>query len=676
MVKTSQLLAVLIAMTMAAASIAAPQTTRVDQSVENMIAKDDVKALKTWINAHPEEARKKLNSRSGLLDFATQHASVEVTRLLIEIGANIHNYWGYQSPFSRAKTVPMLELLLESGAPKDHRLLDDKLEATAQRIDYHNRYAFRNRYDLPDTAIAITTLRRQIQLLRDHGAQYSIEAAAYLGDLELVKRLDRSASNDPKSYPLGSDDEKTPALKAFHIAVGSCHTEIVEYFLSKGFDPNQWVGSGLYYPAITYACEHRNEACLQALLDAGANPNVVVFENCQGGGSGPPYEFDGYRPLDIVLLQRGPLAMTKLLVNHGASVAPDPNSRSNPLISAIKRANVEAVRYLIGNGADTSHPRAINLSALMRLEKAHLVQDFSFYYGRYDSKHGAGAISTDVVNGRQLELVDRDFDGDGEIDGQSSPDLGYRFTPLQVAADLIGTGNKHYEFGASVYEFQNPELRKSSLATAAAAAQIITLIRDAGAKDDLYTAVSLDDPLLIERLLKNGQEWSIPNWRDALMNRAVELGNVAALNSLLNNGFDPNSLGPDVENYHTKAFEDGDSILTRAVHSGHLDVIDLLLRAGANPSGAGQRELTNASDGPLSEAAWSDHNVDYASAIELILQHECPKDEVTRVMIYLDEQAKFWRSRISEKDRVDYSKLHDAIRFEHVHAILKSHSEK
>jgi len=174
-------------------------------------------------------------------------------------------------------------------------------------------------------------------------------SASQEGDLERVKQLVESGAdvNSVGDHGMGPLLNFTPA--------------VTEYLLSKGADPNRQTNEGGHAVLLGIAY-FNNLECVRLLLQAGADPNVVVPET-------------GENALHSCLIGLGQNVsaadrheVAKLLVEHGTN----PNQRTipgipslafwrdvrtrgeTPLHRAAAYASEETVKLLLESGADKS----------------------------------------------------------------------------------------------------------------------------------------------------------------------------------------------------------------------------------------------------------------------------------------------------------------------------------
>jgi hypothetical protein len=136
------------------------------------------------------------------------------------------------------------------------------------------------------------------------------------------------------------------------LAVDRNWTSCVDYLLEQGADRSVHWGQGTPVP-LQVAMYGNNAAMVHRLLDAGADPNVIVNEPVFGA-AGPLHSAVERRQLDVV----------QLLLDHGANVDGPPEGRT-PLMVAVDTGYLAAARLLLDRGADTKARRYGGLTAML-----------------------------------------------------------------------------------------------------------------------------------------------------------------------------------------------------------------------------------------------------------------------------------------------------------------------
>jgi len=134
-------------------------------------------------------------------------------------------------------------------------------------------------------------------------------------------------------------------IDALENAVETNNTDAMKQMISKGFDINVNIVNQNFTLLYYAADKNRNEIALM-LLKAGADINK--------GSLRSPDIYGGFIPLHTAAFN-GNLELTKLLVENGANVnAQVDGCRITPLWEAVRKNNLDIIRYLLSVGADRS----------------------------------------------------------------------------------------------------------------------------------------------------------------------------------------------------------------------------------------------------------------------------------------------------------------------------------
>jgi len=173
--------------------------------------------------------------------------------------------------------------------------------------------------------MSIYTGRREVRdLLLARGVTLELHEAAAAGNLDRVKYFVRnnptlSASFSPDGFPV------------FALACYFGHLETARYLAEHGADIHAAANNGSGYNALTAAVTAGHTEIVQWLLERGLDPNYRY---------GP-----GYSPL-LAAAANGHLEIVKLLLTHGADVHATSNDGKSPLALATDRNHSSVVDFL------------------------------------------------------------------------------------------------------------------------------------------------------------------------------------------------------------------------------------------------------------------------------------------------------------------------------------------
>ncbi|KAL7910598.1 ankyrin repeat-containing domain protein [Trichoderma velutinum] len=200
------------------------------------------------------------------------------------------------------------------------------------------------------TAAAFDGIMEMVQLLLDAGADindangWALQTAAAEGHYEIVQEL----INRGAEVNACTQNANFAAGTALQGACESSKSDIVSLLLEKGANPN--LGLGTDSPPILAACQRGEAHILEMLVNAKAD--VDVF-----GG------YDSSTPL-INAAAYLPKESLQVLLNAGANINLPDNDGDTALIVAAARGDVEAVTFLLDNGADIMHSSKRDMNAL------------------------------------------------------------------------------------------------------------------------------------------------------------------------------------------------------------------------------------------------------------------------------------------------------------------------
>jgi ankyrin repeat protein len=167
--------------------------------------------------------------------------------------------------------------------------------------------------------------RREIRdLLLSRGAALDIHDAAAVGILDRVKQL---VDKDPSLAKSFSPD----GFPVVALAAAFGHLNVAHYLGEHGADVNASATNGTGYNALTGAVTTGHTQIVQWLLERGANPNYRY---------GP-----GYTPL-LAAAANGHLEIVKLLIAQGADAHATANDGKSALTLATERKHPAVADYL------------------------------------------------------------------------------------------------------------------------------------------------------------------------------------------------------------------------------------------------------------------------------------------------------------------------------------------
>jgi ankyrin repeat protein len=265
------------------------------------------------------------------LHSAARAGHKEIVKLLIANGADINakNENG-QTPVDigvSRNRKEIVDLLIANGADVSLHTAAyyGLLEKLKELIGNGSNVNAKNNADKTALDVAIQEYRQDIvKLLVDKGADVSVHAAAFIGDINRLKAFVEDGSLIDKA----DADGQTP----LHYAAAGNHRDIAEFLISKGAKVNAVAGK--WKTPLGVAARTGSVDVAEYLIAQGANVN-------SGEGNWTPLQEAAYYSKEMV----------ELLLAKGANInAPG----WSPLHSALDAERFDIVELLLAKGADVN----------------------------------------------------------------------------------------------------------------------------------------------------------------------------------------------------------------------------------------------------------------------------------------------------------------------------------
>ncbi|XP_016372117.1 ankyrin repeat and SOCS box protein 2-like [Sinocyclocheilus rhinocerous] len=351
-----------------------------------------VKCLKILLKAKPETINKQTNKSQTPLLLAVSRKHVSCVEHLLEQGADpnlANNQW--ETPLYKAceKANEAIVVLLlrfgasptkacvQGGTPLHEAVRNKKLEIAKMLIKAGAKLSARNVYGIDSLFMAaqcnaVEVLNFLIYKGGNVNTQANDDASALFeasknGHAEAVeillsKRADVNITNKTGLLPIhvaaknGHDSivamliprtskvkVRCSGISSLHFAAENNRDNVLETLIEAGYDVNAKMSddwSKMYEDhrstALYSAVANRNIEAATMLLDAGADPNLDIFN-----------------PL-LVAVRKGSMEMVTLLLKHGANVNAllPTHPTSFPAVLVFCMRYMLMMKYLLDNGCD------------------------------------------------------------------------------------------------------------------------------------------------------------------------------------------------------------------------------------------------------------------------------------------------------------------------------------
>jgi|GEM_PF-4949305 len=535
--------------------------------------------------------QKKASPKRQLVDFtpsilqAIQNIDFELLEILLDGGAILDTPLYVEYALKHLMGHPLLNKMLENGAPVSTKALAMTLDATD--YDTMGTLVSAGAKGTPKMLNQLMHARKQEALLTLRPAIHPIA-----GNFDLAAELNRTdffqilaegedtqlASSEPLKWVV--KHQNIEILKTA-LSIGASPTEILKLAIEGAWRPGILAClamNAIPDQAVTFAVLKGDGALLNQLVGSlGANANQALNESLEANADSLIKIALSHDADPNILLAKvaneGHEARVRVFLSHGAK--PD-----LAMLGTIKNELAGLLRYLIEQGADAT--KSWYLGEALQIGNQEII-DILLENGADPSLFIAEYAATDnVLLVRKLIVAGADPQ-DGLL---AAVESGFRPMIGQLLkAGANPTGYLHIPASKGQLEILD-----------------LLILRGAPPEEGLEAAIKHHQVAIVERLIAAGADVSAPKYTEmairqgsfeivqllaaagadpnliidgeSILHRAVKkVGNESLVATLLANGADPNEATPE-----------GNSILHEIVGEGnsHLSMVKMLVEAGAN----------------------------------------------------------------------------------------------
>lgn len=496
-----------------------------------------------WIN--------KLDGQQNTpLHVAARYARLDVIRWLLNEGANVNAEADNRfTPLHYAEDVDVVALLLEKKPDLVTKAWDPPLNRVFQKWCDSTDEADKKQW------------RQIIDLYLKAGADYDLNIAVYLDNLDKVKRILRQS-------PHLADDDLNKRTSPLRLAASLGRYDICRYLIENFTVDVDDFKRGVGYPIIKEALPYPK--IVKLLIDSKANLKQPIY--WQGGRTGIWIIGDNATALHYAVNDGAPESITLLLdagvdlfVDSAPSLTTDDQRKPQTALDVAvyfgKSGNMDAM---------LKHPQFKQL----REEKRQAILDRCLVEGAYP--HGL-AFSPDR-DGLVKVLLDHGANPKATLGNKAAMDTAIN----------------------GIYPYTSDEKNEQQK-------RIVKLLHAKGVPLTLFGAVALGDEVEVARLLKlnprSANESSSEGY--PALHFAVASSNTSLVKLLLQAGCDVNIRNQSKYGYHD------DTAIFNAANSGNVAIVKMLLAAGADAKAVNCDKQT---------ALHNLYHGDYLATAELLLK--------------------------------------------------------